>query len=112
MIVMEDELGHEPRRGIAFERVFRIAQALRDRHFGLHLDALADVIREETGHPWHLRTIRRDCSLLEYLGVISLENGIVRWTSRGGLLDQSPQTVRDAAEMAALETMGKLRLAE
>lgn len=76
-------LPHKPqtKRGIAFERLFRIAEDLRGLRYGRTLQQLAGDISDATGHDWHVRTIRRDIELLEYLGLVTVDDdGRIRWT--------------------------------
>jgi len=69
----------QQRRGIQFERVFRLAEQLRRLRFGATLQQLTAGIREATEHPWHQRTIGRDLDLLVSIGVVDFRRGRYEW---------------------------------
>ena len=50
----------ETQRGIAFERIVRIAQTLRGLRYGLTIEEINREISNQTGHDWHARTTHRD----------------------------------------------------
>jgi hypothetical protein len=95
-----------------FERVLRVAQALRGLLFGLTVDQLNHEISGQTGHSWHVRTLHRDLALLEYLGVVERRGERWRWCAAGSLFDQRAEAVGQAVDWHSRRLRGPVQFGD
>lgn len=60
-------------RGVSLERLFRIAERLRNLRFGATIEQLQRDVGEAMEQTWHERTIHRDVDLLVCMGVVDAD---------------------------------------
>lgn len=95
------------RRGLALERLIRIAQALQRVRFGLTTHELLDEIRDVSDRRWSLRSVYRDLQVLERVGLVEIIVGNpniptrVRWCGEGGFFEQSASAIGIASDSVA-----------